>query len=65
MKYSLTTAERIALGCIAEMIAEIPNLHNDNPMVSGMAKRKIVVLNKEVKDSLELNENALLFQGLM
>ena len=65
MQYTLTTAERIALACIAEMIAEIPKLQNDNPMVSGMAKRKIDILNKEVKDSLELNENALLFQGLM
>ena len=59
MKYSLTTAERIALGCIAEMIAEIPNLHNDNPMVSGMAKTKIDILNEEVKHSLELFAGSL------
>jgi hypothetical protein len=46
------------------MIAEIPKLQNDNPMVSGMAKTKIDILNTEVKMALELDESALLFQGL-
>ena len=64
MNYTLTTAERVALACIAEMIAEIPKLQNDNPMVSGMAKTKIDILNTGVKMALELDESALLFQGL-
>ena len=59
MKYSLTTAERIALGCIAEMIAEIPKLQSDNPFISGIAKTRIDILNEEVKHSLELFAGSL------
>ena len=54
MNYTLTAAERLALACIAEMIAEIPNLHSDDFLARGLARNKIELLNIEVKNSLEL-----------